>query len=113
MRALAWPAAAIVAVLALVACGPAALAPTALPDGTQRVELHSGHVARYAVPVGSQVELVVTSDVADRVHVHGYDRSSYVTAGASTTIRFVADRPGVYEVELEGSGEQLGQLAVS
>lgn len=112
-RKLAAAAASAAAVLTLSACGPSALAPTVTPDGSQRVELSRGTVERYAVPLGSTVELVVASDVADAVHLHGYDRTNYVTAGAITTIRFVADVPGVFEVELERSGEQLGQLAIS
>ncbi|MGQ0574310.1 MAG: hypothetical protein ACT4RN_08910 [Pseudonocardia sp.] len=112
-RRLATAAASAAAAVTLVACGQSTLTPTVTPDGAQRVELRRGDVARYAVPLNAPVELVVSSDVADEVHVHGYDRSSFVTAGASTTIRFVADRPGVYEVELELTGEPLGQLAVS
>ena len=85
----------------------------------QRIEITvsggtvAGGVARYAVPLGSTVDLVVGSDTADEVHLHGYDRSSFVTAGATTTLRFVADVPGVFEVELEQRGEQLAQLEVS
>lgn len=97
----------------LAACGQSGLTPTVTPDGAQLVELHRGHLARYAVPLGATVELVVASDITDKVHLHGYDRTAFVTAGATTTLRFVADKPGVYEVELEISGEQLGQLAVS
>jgi hypothetical protein len=123
------------AVLTLVACGapapgPAAPAPqvgavaaapaSAAPaDEVQRIELSyaggavTGGLQRIEVPVGSTVELVVASDVADEVHLHGYDLSSFVTAGATTTLRFVADIPGVFEVELEQRGDQLAQLQVS
>jgi hypothetical protein len=110
------------ALLLLGGCAAAAPAPTptvapaVTPDGRQRIELSFaggavvGGVQRYAVPRGSTVELVVSSDVAERVHVRGYDRFSYVTAGASTTLRFVADRPGVVEVELDERGVPLAQL---
>lgn len=117
---------AVTIVLALAGCGSAAAppaAPTPTPvvtaDGVQRVELTyaggtlPGGPARYAVPVGSTVELVVASDVADEVHLHGYDRRAFVTAGATATLRFVADVPGVYEVELEQAGAQLAQVQVS
>jgi hypothetical protein len=112
----------VAGVFALAGCtGP--VAGTAVPaaaaaDGTQRVEVAyaggavSGGVVRYAVPVGSTVEVVVSSDVADEVHVHGYDRSSFVTAGASTTVRLVADLPGVFEVELERRAVPLAELQV-
>jgi hypothetical protein len=99
---------------------PAASAVPAVvaPDGTQRVEVaYAGGavtdgVVRYAVPLGSTVELVVTSDVADEVHLHGYDRRSFVTAGASTTITLVADLPGVFEAELERRAVPLAELQV-
>ncbi len=107
--------------LALAGCaspGPSAVPAALAPDGAQRVEVAfaggavTGGVVRYAVPVGSTVELVVTSDVADEVHLHGYDRRSFVTAGASTTIRLVADLPGVFEAELEQRGVPLAELRV-
>ncbi len=115
-------AALVVGALVVAGCGTSgsgAVAPVVAADGTQRVEVAfaggavTGGIVRYAVPVGSTVELVVSSDVADQVHVHGYDRLSYVTAGASTTIRFVADLPGVFEVELEQRGTPLTQLEVA
>jgi hypothetical protein len=104
------------------------VAPAVTAEGRQRVEVTftggavRGGVVRYAIPKGSAVELVVSSDVADQVHVHdvadqvhvhGYDRLSYVTAGASTTLRFTADLPGVFDVELEQRGAPLAQLQVS
>jgi hypothetical protein len=95
------------------------VAPAVTAQGRQRVEVTftggavRGGVVRYGIPKGSAVELVVSSDVADQVHVHGYDRLSYVTAGASTTLRFTADLPGVFDVELEQRGAPLAQLQVS
>ena len=70
-------------VLVVVGCGTAgtgAAAPAVTADGVQRVEVAfaggevTGGVRRYAVPLGSTVELVVASDVAEQVHLHGYDR---------------------------------------
>ncbi|WP_214405206.1 hypothetical protein [Pseudonocardia lacus] len=107
--------------LALVGCSspaPSAVPAPVAPDGALRVEVAfaggavTGGVVRYAVPVGSTVELVVTSDVADEVHLHGYDRSGFVTAGASTSIRLVADLPGVFEAELEQRAVPLAELQV-
>ena len=113
-------AAVLVVLVTLAGCGASrAVAPAVGPDGVQRIEVTvsggtvAGGVARYAVPLGSTVDLVVASDTADEVHLHGYDRSSFVTAGATTSLRFVADVPGVFEVELEQRGEQLAQLEVS
>jgi len=111
-----------VSVLLLAACGspaPAAVAVGAAPDGNRRIEIAfaggavTGGVQRYSVPVNATVELVVSSDVADEVHVHGYDRKSFVTAGASTTIEFAANLTGVFDVELEQRAAPLASLQVS
>ena len=63
--------------------------------------------------MGESVTLKVTSDVADHVHVHGYDLFTDVAAGDPVTIEFSADIPGVFEVELEDSGLLLLELEVS
>jgi len=84
----------------------------------QRVEVHfavgtvKGGVSRVPVNLGSSVALVVTSDVADEVHLHGYDRKADVPAGGTATINFVADHAGVFEAELESRGTQLVQLEI-
>ena len=54
-----------------------------------------------------------SDDTADEVHLHGYDRSAFVTAGATATLRFDADVPGVFELELEQSGTPLARLEIS
>jgi hypothetical protein len=64
------------------------------------------------VPLGSPVELVVTSDVADEVHVHGYDEMADVTPGNPARVSFAASIPGVFEVELETAKLRLLQLRV-
>jgi len=69
-------------------------------------------VSRVPIQVGSSVALVVSSDVADEVHLHGYDRKVDVVAGGTATLEFVADQAGVFEAELESRGIQLVQLEV-
>lgn len=64
------------------------------------------------VDAGTKLQVVVTSDVADEVHVHGYDLSESVAAGETVTLLFTADIPGAFEVELEGSGTHLFELQV-
>jgi hypothetical protein len=107
-------------VVVLAGCGAGGtVTPQVTGEGTQRIDVTyaggavTGGPQRYAVPLGSAVELVVASDVADEVHLHGYDRSGFVTAGATTTLRFTADVPGVFEVELEQRGTLLAELQVS
>ncbi len=72
----------------------------------------SGDTGRVAVPLGTPVVVSVTSDVADEIHVHGYDRKTKVPAGTTGSIAFNANTPGVFEVELENSKLQLLQLQV-
>lgn len=62
---------------------------------------------------GETVQIVVTSDVPEEIHVHGYDKSVKLEPGVTSTLGFVADIPGVFEVELEHSGKHLFELAVA
>ncbi|MGH3695254.1 MAG: hypothetical protein ACRDRX_14930 [Pseudonocardiaceae bacterium] len=72
----------------------------------------SGDVGRVAVPLGTPIVLSVSSDVADEIHVHGYDRKTKVPAGATGSVAFTANTPGVFEVELEDAKLELLQLQV-
>ena len=71
-----------------------------------------GGIGRDAVDLGSDVVITVTSDVADEVHLHGYDLSADVAPGSPAVIRFNADAPGRFEMELEGTGVQIAELEV-
>jgi heme/copper-type cytochrome/quinol oxidase subunit 2 len=69
-------------------------------------------VGRVPVPAGEQVTLAITSDVADEVHVHGYDLTAALTRGQPTELTFAATIPGVFEVELHDAGTVLLTLQV-
>ncbi|WP_193345672.1 hypothetical protein [Blastococcus saxobsidens] len=56
---------------------------------------------------------MVTSDVADEVHLHGYDVSAPVAPGEPATLTFDATIPGVFELELHEVGEELLSVQVS
>ena len=71
-----------------------------------------GGIVRETVQKGDRVVLVVTSDVADHVHLHGYDIMRDVAAGGTARIRFRATLPGRFEVELEDRGAQIADLTV-
>ena len=73
----------------------------------------TGTSGREEVPVGEQVVLRVSGDVAEEVHVHGYDLEGAVPAGGSVDIPLTASIPGVFEVELHDSGKVLFQLRVA
>jgi hypothetical protein len=68
---------------------------------------------RAAIRQGEQVILVVHADVSDHVHVHGYDLMADVGPGRPARIRFRANVPGVFEVELEDAGRPLLELEIA
>lgn len=71
-----------------------------------------GGIVRKSVDKGDRVVVVVISDVADEVHLHGYDISRNVEAGGTVRLAFRAKLPGRFEVEFEDSGIQIGDLTV-
>ena len=71
-----------------------------------------GGIVRQTVSKGDRVVIAVKSDVADEIHLHGYDKSTNVTAGGTARLPFTADLPGRFEVELESRGVQIADLTV-
>lgn len=72
-----------------------------------------GGIRRIAVKQGDRVALVVRADVQETVHLHGYDIERAVGPGAPAQLRFEAELPGRFEVELEESGVALADLSVT
>jgi hypothetical protein len=72
----------------------------------------TGGIQRVTLSKGERAVLVVTSDVSDEIHLHGYDRSAEVEAGGSVEIPFTATIVGKFEVELEERGVELAELEV-
>ncbi|MFK3734326.1 hypothetical protein ACI2LJ_29125 [Streptomyces sp. NPDC088090] len=68
--------------------------------------------SRVELRKGERITLRVTSDRADTVHVHGYDREAALTPGTPATLGLTADRTGLFEVETHESGLVLTQLVV-
>jgi len=71
-----------------------------------------GGITRVTVKKQQRVELVVHSDIADEVHVHGYDLHQDVEAGGTARIGFPATIQGVFEAELENRKLQILELTV-
>ena len=71
-----------------------------------------GGIVRETVAKGAGVVLVVTSDVADEIHLHGYDVSRDVEAGGTVRLPFKATIPGRFEAELESRGVQIADITV-
>ena len=68
--------------------------------------------SRQRATLNQPVTIRVTSDVADEIHVHGYDKTAPVAAGGTGEVTFVANIPGVFEVEFERSRKLLFTLEV-
>jgi hypothetical protein len=62
---------------------------------------------------GDRIHFKVKSDVADEIHVHGYDLMKDVKAGGTVSFDFPATIEGVFEAELEGRKEQIIELRVN
>ena len=90
------------------------------PPEEERVEVEvefrdgqvAGGVQRLEIERGDRVVVVVRSDVADHVHVHGIDIFQDVAPGAPARLRFRPRTPGVIEIELEDRHLLLAELEV-
>ncbi len=96
---------------------------TAAPDATETADptatpkprpplVTRGKVAKLRFEQGETVTFRVRVDVADHVHVHGYDLIRDVAPGKTITFSFPADITGIFEIELEDRGEEIAQLRV-
>jgi hypothetical protein len=72
-----------------------------------------GGIVREQADKGDRVVVLVTSDLEDHVHVHGYDRFADVGPGQRARITFRATIPGRFLIELEDRHAQIAELTVS
>ena len=93
---------------ASTATSPTATAPSAPkppPDGPTAtvIELKdhepAGGIKDVKVEKGGPVRIVVRSDVADDIHIHGYDIEKSVAPGKPARFQFDATIEGVLEIE--------------
>ena len=86
-------------------------------EGVETIVVRNGEpvggVAELEYSAGEEVKFKVRSDVADEVHVHGYDLSKDVEAGGAVSFSFPAELEGIFEVELEEAAEQIAELRVN
>jgi heme/copper-type cytochrome/quinol oxidase subunit 2 len=68
---------------------------------------------RLSVPVGETVTLRITSDVADEIHIHGYDLYVDLEAGVTSEVSFPADIPGTVEIETHNDRREIASLEAS
>jgi hypothetical protein len=71
-----------------------------------------GGIVRKSVDQGDRVVVIVTSDVSDHVHVHGYDLFGDVAPGIRVRIAFRARIPGRFTIELEDRHAPIAELTV-
>lgn len=112
---------ALVAVIGLASCGGSstndsesvsgggAAKPTIVVRNGEPV----GGIEELEYSAGDQIRFRVESDVADEIHVHGYDLMEDVPAGGAVSFDFPAEIEGIFEVELEGRKEQIAELRVN
>lgn len=106
--------------------GPAKIACAELEGGKAHAGAHAagptivirdgepvGGVRELEYNAGDQIRFTVESDVADEVHVHGYDLLEDVSAGGEASFDFAAEIEGIFEVELEGRKVQIAELRVN
>lgn len=107
----------LLAALLLVGCATAPSAPTEPARTVIRITLADGKVdpngQRVELARGSVLELVITSDREDAVHVHGFDLEIPVRPGASVTKDITLDRVGRFEIESHEPVFTILQLVVS
>jgi hypothetical protein len=71
-----------------------------------------GGVTRLEYKRGERVRFSVRSDVADEVHVHGFDVEKAVPANRPVRFAFPADIEGVFEIELHSGHTKIAELRV-
>jgi hypothetical protein len=71
-----------------------------------------GGVQKLVVKKNGQVTFTVKSDVADEIHVHGYNFMKDVPKDGSVSFDFPAKIDGEFDIELEKRGEQIASLQV-
>lgn len=90
----------------------------AAADGVEvRIDLVDGKPterpeANVDVAEGERFTLVMTSDVAQEVHVHGYDKYLTLEPDETARLSFIADKTGSWLVEIHETGAELFNLRV-
>jgi hypothetical protein len=87
----------------------AAKLPTIVVRGGQPV----GGVQELSFEKGERIRFTVESDVADEVHLHGYDIGKDIDAGGEVEFDVPASIEGVFEVELEERVVPLAEVTVN
>jgi uncharacterized cupredoxin-like copper-binding protein len=61
---------------------------------------------------GDSLTLELTSNVADELHVHGYDKEVELAPNVTARLTFTTDIPGTFEIELHSNDAAITSLRV-
>jgi plastocyanin len=64
------------------------------------------------VQKGDEVTITITSDKADKLHLHGYDLHADLAPGKTATLKFKANLTGRFTYELHRADVELGAVEV-
>ena len=89
--------------------------PTPTPTPTPKPQpplLQAGKVTKLRFTEGETVRFRVRHDAPEHVHIHGSDIMKDLEPNKTVTVSFPAKITGIFEIELEDSAEQIGELRV-
>jgi FtsP/CotA-like multicopper oxidase with cupredoxin domain len=97
--------------------GPTSTPPAPAGPAFQTIRVRGGEpaggVRTITLAKGDRARIEVSSsDTSDEIHLHGYDLKRDLKAGGRVRFSFVAEAEGIFEIELEGAGVQIGKLVV-
>lgn len=97
---------------------PSTAAPSrAAADVTVEIRIADGKITtgirNVKVDSGQSVLIRGVSDVADSLHVHGYDQSLDLEPGKPAELIFTADVAGVFEIETHETAKLVAKLTVT
>ena len=109
-------AAVVVAVVGFVIAGSGGSSKQSTSSGPVTIVVKGakpvGGIKPITVKKGQRVRFTVKSDVADEIHVHGYDFHKNVAKNGTVSFDFPAKIDGEFVIELESRGEQIAALKV-
>ncbi|MEA2217397.1 MAG: hypothetical protein QOJ35_23 [Solirubrobacteraceae bacterium] len=99
--------------VAVAGCSSGTNAPKNLVATVRVVNaMPAGGVQSLEVKKGGHIHLVVQSDTADEIHIHGYDFHKDVPRNGKVTFDFPAKIDGAFVIELENHKQQIAKLKV-
>jgi hypothetical protein len=107
------PVAATLGARSATVVSPATAPEKVVPTVVVRDGKPAGGVKTLRFRKGEQIAFRVRSDVADEVHVHGYDVHRDVAKGGMAGFSFRGTIDGIFVVELESRGVQIASLEVT